>query len=75
MKKPRFSLKTLLFVVTLCAVSLRWLVDHIRQRRLIRRVGEAALYHMVRAKTFEAEVEDYRNALNALKEQMGEKSN
>jgi hypothetical protein len=45
MRKPRFSLKTLVFVVTLAAVLLGWWVDHCElateNRELDRRFQEA----------------------------------
>lgn len=45
MKKPRFSLKALLFVVTLAAVLLGWWVDHrdgaIEKRELERKLQKA----------------------------------
>ena len=36
MKRPQFSLKTLLFVLTLWAVLFAWLVDHRRQAARIK---------------------------------------
>ena len=39
MKKPQFSLKTLVFVVTLAAVLLGWWVDH---KRLSERLADVA---------------------------------
>jgi uncharacterized membrane-anchored protein len=42
MTKPRFSLKTLVFAVTLAAVLLGWWVDH---RRLARHIADLTARH------------------------------
>lgn len=43
MKRPRFSLKTLVWVLTLAAVLLGWRADHRRMDAEIRRLTERSL--------------------------------